>query len=80
MARGKELEFPDLEGSMVLPSTPASRETFEQAARRSIESALVATHGKVYGDDGAAARLGIKPSTLQGKMRKYGIDRSDFVR
>ena len=29
--------------------------------------------GRVYGPQGAAAKLGLKPSTLQGKMKKYGI-------
>jgi transcriptional regulator with GAF, ATPase, and Fis domain len=41
-------------------------------------SPLRATRGKIYGDDGAAARLGLKPGTLQSKMRKLGIRRDDF--
>jgi formate hydrogenlyase transcriptional activator len=47
--------------------------TFEDEARAVIERALAASGGKIYGADGAAARLGLKPSTLQGKMKKYGI-------
>ncbi len=46
---------------------------FEDEVRTVIERALTACQGKVYGPDGAAALLGLKPTTLQGKMRKYRI-------
>jgi transcriptional regulator with GAF, ATPase, and Fis domain len=52
---------------------------FESAVRVAIEEALRATRGKLYGSDGAAARLGLKPGTLQSKMRKLGIQRDSFV-
>ena len=64
----------------VAPAPSASVQTFEAAARGAIEAALRASSGKLYGDDGAAALLGLKPSTLQTKMRKYGIERRRFVR
>jgi formate hydrogenlyase transcriptional activator len=47
--------------------------TFEEEVRAVIERALVASGGRVYGPQGAAARLGLKPTTLQGKMKKYGV-------
>ncbi len=43
------------------------------AERQFILEALTRTGGKVYGDDGAAASLRVKPTTLYGKMRKYNI-------
>jgi formate hydrogenlyase transcriptional activator len=46
---------------------------FDQTVRRALQSALEATGGKIYGDSGAAALLGLKPTTLQGKLRKYGL-------
>ena len=52
---------------------------FESAVRVAIEEALRATRGKIYGTDGAAARLGLKPGTLQSKMRKLGIQRNTFI-
>ena len=52
---------------------------FESAVRVAIEEALRATRGKSYGAGGAAARLGLKPGTLQSKMRKLGIERGSFV-
>ncbi|WP_437596334.1 sigma 54-interacting transcriptional regulator [Sorangium sp. So ce590] len=49
--------------------------TYREAAQRCIEEALRASGGKIYGEDGAAAALGLKPTTLQSKMRKLGIRR-----
>ena len=40
-----------------------------------IRQILARCHGKIYGPDGAAARLGLKPSTLQSRMKKLGISR-----
>lgn len=51
---------------------------FEYAVRGTIEESLRATRGKIYGADGAAVRLGLKPGTLQSKMKKLGIRREDF--
>jgi formate hydrogenlyase transcriptional activator len=48
--------------------------------RRRLGRTLRATRGKIYGSDGAAARLGLNPGTLQSKMRKLGIERSAFTR
>ena len=36
-------------------------------------------HGKIYGDKGAAQLLGLKPTTLASKLKKYGINRQDFI-
>ena len=54
-------------------------ESIDTALVRCICNALDQTHGKIYGSDGAAALLGLKPSTLQSKMRKLGIERSSFT-
>jgi formate hydrogenlyase transcriptional activator len=50
-------------------------ETLEDADRRHIVAALERTNWVVAGPNGAAARLGIKRSTLQFRMRKLGIAR-----
>ncbi|WP_309007779.1 sigma 54-interacting transcriptional regulator [Pelagicoccus sp. SDUM812005] len=42
--------------------------------RRNILKALKQLDGRVYGDDGAAAMLGLKPSTLASRMKKLGIE------
>src|ERR1019366_4331316 len=48
--------------------------TLEVAEREAIQRALHDAGGKVGGDAGAAAKLGMKRTTLQAKMRKLGID------
>jgi transcriptional regulator of acetoin/glycerol metabolism len=70
------------DGALVLPegfTRRAERPRFESAIRETIERALRATRGKLYGPGGAAALLGLEPSTLQSKMKKLGIARTDFV-
>jgi transcriptional regulator with GAF, ATPase, and Fis domain len=53
--------------------------SLDDALRERIAAALAATAGRLYGEDGAAALLGLKPSTLQSKMKKLGIDRAAFA-
>jgi len=43
-----------------------------------IESALAQTKGKVSGRHGAAAKLGIRASTLQSKIRSLKINKFQF--
>jgi formate hydrogenlyase transcriptional activator len=50
-----------------------NRPGLAELERRTIMDALAACNGKVYGSDGAAAALGLKPTTLYGKMRKHQI-------
>ncbi|HLT38629.1 MAG TPA: hypothetical protein VK034_20215 [Enhygromyxa sp.] len=62
-----------------LRNTEIPVETVDAALVRCIGAALEQTRGKIYGTSGAAALLGLKPSTLQSKMRKLGIERSRFT-
>ncbi|PRQ05032.1 hypothetical protein ENSA5_04580 [Enhygromyxa salina] len=61
------------------PGTDIPVRTLDAAIIDCISSALQATGGQIYGKAGAAKLLGLKPSTLQSKMRRLGIARSDFV-
>ncbi len=56
----------------------ASVVTLETAERDAIIRALRDASGRVGGDHGAAAKLGMKRTTLQAKMRKLGIDTKSF--
>ena len=47
--------------------------TLQTAEREAILRALKESGGRVSGDRGAAAKLGLKRTTLQAKMRKLGI-------
>jgi len=52
--------------------------TLEDAERDHILRALREARGLVSGPQGAAARLGLKRTTLNSKMRKLGISRKDY--
>jgi formate hydrogenlyase transcriptional activator len=58
-------------------SLPSSS-TLEEAERQHILRVLRETRGVIAGSNGAAARLGLKRTTLNFKMRKLGIGREDI--
>lgn len=61
------------------PSTePLTESDCETIRYQAILNALQLSHGKLYGTDGAAHLLGIKPTTLASRMKKLGIDRRGF--
>jgi transcriptional regulator with GAF, ATPase, and Fis domain len=49
--------------------------TWAEQEKTRILTALRAANGRIYGPGGAAQRLGLKPTTLYGKMRKHGLKR-----
>jgi transcriptional regulator with GAF, ATPase, and Fis domain len=52
---------------------PASFGDLKQQERAFILEALEKTGGKIYGADGAAALLGLKPTTLSSKIHRMGL-------
>jgi len=85
LSRGDELKLDDWPPARVgapppapaggTADRPARDGSFADALRRTIAQALAACDGRIYGASGAAARLGLKPSTLQSKMKRLGIER-----
>jgi formate hydrogenlyase transcriptional activator len=76
-----ELELPegwdetgDADSKAADPSTEVP-ESFDDAVRRILTSALEASEGRIHGPTGAAARLGLRPTTLQAKLQKLGLRR-----
>jgi formate hydrogenlyase transcriptional activator len=57
------------------PVRPMPQDTLEEAERKHILAVLGETKWVLGGANGAAARLGMKRSTLQFRMRKLGIAR-----
>jgi transcriptional regulator with GAF, ATPase, and Fis domain len=55
------------------------REALLDQERKIIEAALVASEGKISGQNGAAARLGIPPSTLDSKIKHFGIRKNQLT-
>lgn len=89
LSRGEKLILEDLPllsgnrpshaASLNPPPTESITESDCEALRyQAIINALQRTRGKLYGEDGAAHLLGIKPTTLASRMKKLGIDRRGF--
>lgn len=68
-ASSREAPAPPSEGE----AGPAELITIDEVQRRHIRSVLDATEGRVYGAKGAAKILGLKPSTLQSRMKRLGM-------
>jgi transcriptional regulator with GAF, ATPase, and Fis domain len=66
-----------MEGGELRVDLPLERRadvtSFADTSRRCIEGALVASRGRIYGASGAAALLGLKPTTLASKMKRLGV-------
>jgi transcriptional regulator with GAF, ATPase, and Fis domain len=84
-SRGGRLEFELGEATQRLAQKPAASRVEDDPARvltlaelkdlerANIERALARCNGQVYGKDGAAALLGMKPTTLWSRLRSLGI-------
>ena len=58
---------------------PLTETLLETREKEMIEAALAESKGKVAGPDGAAAKLGIPRSTLDGKIKQLNIKKYKFV-
>ena len=77
LAHGPVLEFSQLTMSAPLdnPQTVASNQTLQQVERQHIINILKQTQWRISGSGGAAAVLGLPPSTLRSRMNKLAIVR-----
>ncbi len=75
LTQGTHLQVPLPELKIQAPQPPASAATLHDAEREQILRTLRDTRWVIGGPDGAAARLGLKRTTLTSKIKKLGIDR-----
>jgi formate hydrogenlyase transcriptional activator len=75
LSPGPALQAPvrELKGPKSAPAS-SSAVTLADAESEAIQRALRESGGRVGGPQGAAAKLGMKRTTLQAKMRKLGIE------
>jgi formate hydrogenlyase transcriptional activator len=73
LTKGDVLQLPSLPSNPAVPTEPV---TLAEAERDHILNALRESHWVVGGASGAAARLGVKRTTLISKMRKRGLSRA----
>ena len=77
---GSTLRAPLAELEMPEEQTPATADpNFHAAEREHILRVLRETKGMIGGSGGAAEKLGLKRTTLNSKLRKLGIERSDYA-
>lgn len=75
LSRGRELQAPPLEAKARKRSLDSASQSLAAAERDHILLVLRETNWIVGGPRGAAARLGLKRTTLASKMRRLGISR-----
>jgi formate hydrogenlyase transcriptional activator len=78
LSNGPELRvaMPEISGARPVPALQGAVSGESEAAERArILQALKDAKGRVGGSDGAAARLGLKRTTLQSRMQKLNIGR-----
>jgi formate hydrogenlyase transcriptional activator len=80
LTRGDQLFVPVDELARPAAARPIIESTFREAEKRAITDALRASSGRLAGRNGAAERLGLKRTTLQRKMSRLDISRSDYSR
>jgi len=88
LARGKALEFdlPIAAQTAPSPRLPSPQENgheptilteaeLQRRERDNLVAALEKTNWKIKGPDGASELLGVKPTTLLSRMKKWGLER-----
>jgi transcriptional regulator with GAF, ATPase, and Fis domain len=82
LTRGTVLYAPlaELEARADQETDQEDTPTLHAAEREHILRTLRDTQGQIAGPDGAAARLGLKRTTLNSKIKKLGIERSDYIK
>ena len=72
---GEGISSRGLPGADAEESPPEGRATLKDVTRQHIIAALEQTGWRVSGPRGAAQLLGLKPTTLEARMKKLGIAR-----
>lgn len=76
LSEGRNLQLDDCLPRPEATSGASPTVTLDEAQRAHIIKVLQLTGGKVSGERGAARILGIKPTTLESRMKKLGIERT----
>jgi len=79
LTQGSALRAPLAELETSAQAPVANDATLQSTERAHILRVLRETKGVIAGPRGAAARLGLKRTTLNSKLKKLGIERSDYI-
>ena len=75
LTTGSVLQVPVSE---LFPSKPPENDSLRESDRERILQVLRECNGQLGGPDGAAARLGLKRTTLQSRLVQLGISPGNF--
>lgn len=87
LAKGQKITFDillnqnnseQLTAKVIEPTELMSAVQHKALEKKNIENSLQRCRGKLYGEDGAAELLGLKPTTLASKIKKYAIDKQQY--
>jgi PAS domain S-box-containing protein len=79
LSRGPALRVPLDELNFPVETSQQNDMTLESSEREHILRILRETKGVIGGAKGAAAKLGLKRTTLNSKLKKLAIDRADYA-
>ena len=79
LSKGPALRAPLAELELTEESNSPQDSTLQTSEREHILRILREAKGIIAGPNGAAARLGLKRTTLNSKLKKLGIERNDFM-
>ena len=79
LSEGEDLKVPHDDLKLKCRHVVGPASTLRDAERNVIVEALKSSFGRIAGKNGAAERLGLKRTTLQNKMNRLGIQRSEFA-
>ncbi len=75
ISTGKQLKLEDWLSKTGISSKASHISTLEEFEREHILEVLELARWRVSGESGAAKVLGLKPTTLEARMKKLGIQR-----
>ena len=87
LAKSNKINFEFLANELVFNNESSNLKIAPQLMRveeqkllekTNLANALKHCQGKIYGENGAAQLLGLKPTTLSSKLKKYSLNRLDF--
>jgi formate hydrogenlyase transcriptional activator len=79
LGSGPVLHLAPLTEAEELSSDPDVSLELNDVIARHLTKVLRISRGKIYGRAGAASILGVKPSTLQAKLKKHGVRYADEI-
>lgn len=80
LTKGPTLRIPFSELEVSVSEPVSGDSTLESREREHILKVLRESKGVIAGPNGAAARLGLKRTTLNSKLKKLAIERSDYMK